>query len=116
MYLRLMKLHPNKSLLAMAACIAFSVILTGTLTAGYLDHSHTEEKVHLIGPTAKTDPDCPICQKIERAEIFLNALKLASIILFFISCFVFIAQTQNAHKAYVAYLLSPVALKVRFNT
>ena len=113
-----MNLQPKKSILLLAtmACIVFSVILTGTLTAGYLDHDHTERKIHPISSTAKTEPYCPICQKIERAEIFLNALKLASIILFFITCFVFIIQTSNAHKTYEAYLLSLVALKVRFNT
>jgi len=100
----------------MAACIAFSVIFTGILAASYLDHDHTEGKIHPIGPIAKTEPDCPICQKIERAEIFLNALKLASVILLLISCFVFIVQTSNANKTHDACLLSPVALKVRFNT
>ena len=118
MFLRQMKLQSNMSilLLAMAACIAFSVILTGVLIAGCLDHDHSEGKIHLISSTAKTEPDCPICQKIEMAEIFLNALKLANIILFFISCFVFIVQSQNIHKTHEAYFLSPVALKVRFNT
>jgi hypothetical protein len=113
-----MKLQPNKSflLLAMAACIAFSIILTGTLIAGCLDHVHSEGRVRLIGSTAKTEPDCPICQKIERAEIFLKALKLASITLFFIGCFMFIIQTSNTHKTHDAYRFSPVALKVRFNT
>jgi hypothetical protein len=113
-----MKLRSKRKILSlgMAACIAFSVILTGTLIAGCLDHDHAEEKIHPIGPTAKTEPDCPICQKIERAEIFLNTLKLANIILFFISCFMFIIQTQNAHIEHDAYLPSPVTLKVRFNT
>jgi len=110
-----MKLQSKRKilLLAIAACIAFSVVFTGTLAACYLDHSHTEGK---IGSTIKTEPGCPICQIIERAEIFLNALRLASVILFFISFFMFIVQTSNAHKTYEAYLLSPVALKVRFNT
>ena len=100
----------------MAACIAFSVILTGLLVAGCLDHGHSEGKIRSIGSTANTEPDCPICQKIERAEIFLNALKLANFVLFFISCFVFIIQSPNAQKKHNAYFLSPVALKVRFNT
>ena len=113
-----MKVQSNKSflLLAMAACIAFSATLTVVLTADCLNHDHSEGKIHLIGSTTKTEPDCPICQKIERAEIFLKALKLASIILFFISCFVLVVQAQNAHKTHDVYLLSPIALKVRFNT
>jgi hypothetical protein len=86
------------------------------LTAGYLDHDHTEGKIRPLSSTVNTEPECPICQKIERAEIFLKALKLAGIVLFFISYFVFIVQPSNAHNEHDAYLLSPVALKVRFNT
>jgi len=53
---------PNKSILlfAMTVCIAVSVILAGTLTADHLDHYCQTCKV----------PDCPICQRIEMAELF----------------------------------------------
>jgi len=102
-------------LLAMAVCIAFSVILTGTLTVSYLDHDCIGGKIHPIGSSANTEPDCPICQKIESAEIFLKILKLTSIVLFFTNCFAFIIQTPNVNTLHDAYLLSPVALKVRFN-
>jgi hypothetical protein len=113
-----MKLQPVRKilLLVMAICIVFSVILTGILTAGYLDHDCTEGKIHPISLPANTEPDCPICKRIEIAKIFLKALKLASIVLFFAICSVFIIQTSNAHTAHDAYIFSPVALKVRFNT
>jgi hypothetical protein len=93
-------------LLAMTVCIAVSVILAGTLTADNLDHYCQTCKV----------PDCPICQRIEMAEIFIENLKLASITLFFIGCFVFLVQFTNAHTIHDACLLSPVASKVRFNS
>jgi len=96
----------NILLLAMTVCIAVSVILAGALTANCLDHDCQ----------ACTQPDCPICQRIEMAEIFIKALKLASIVMFFTGCFVLFAQIVNVHKVYNACLLSPVALKVRFNT
>jgi hypothetical protein len=88
-------------LLAMAVCIAFPVILTGLLVTDCLGHDCTE-------------PDCPICQKIEMAEIFLKNLKLAGIVLFFTGCFVFLVQVIKAYAVYDAYILSPIALKVRF--
>jgi len=93
-------------LLAMTVCIAVSVILAGTLTADRLDHYCQACKV----------PDCPICQRIEMAELFIKVLKLASIALFFTGCFVFLVQFANAHTTHAAYLLLPVALKVRFNS
>jgi hypothetical protein len=93
-------------LLAMTVCIAVSVILAGALTADCLDHYCQTCKV----------PDCPICQKIEMAELFIKALKLASIAMFFTGCFVFFAKIANIHTAHNIYLLSPVALKVRFNS
>jgi len=96
----------NILFLAMTVCIAVSVILTGALTADCLDHDCQ----------TCTAPECPICQRIEMAEIFIKALKLASIALFFTCCFVLFAQIVITHNFYNAYLLSPVALKVRFNS
>jgi len=90
----------------MTVCIAVSVILAGALTADCLDHYCQTCKV----------PDCPICQRIEMAELFIKALKLASIALLFIGCSVFFVQITSAYKAHAAYLLSPIALKVRFNS
>jgi hypothetical protein len=103
-----MKLKPERNilLLAMTVSIAVSVILTGALTADCLDHDCQ----------TCTAPDCPICQRIEMAEIFIKALKLVCIALFFTGCFVFFIQFTNAHTTHAAYLLSPVALKVRFNS
>jgi len=103
-----MKILPERNvfLFAMTISIAVSVILTGAITADCLDHDCQTCAI----------PDCPVCQRIEMAEIFIKALKLASIALFFTGCFAFFVQIVKAHTTYNAYLLSPVALKVRFNT
>ena len=90
----------------MTVCIAVSVILAGALTASYLDH-HCQ---------TCTVPDCLVCQRIEMAEIFIKALKLASIALFFTGCFVFFSQIANTFTIHNAYSLSPIALKVRLNS
>jgi len=102
-----MKQQPERNilLLVMTVIIAVSVILTVALTADCLDHDCQ----------ACTAPDCPICQRIEMAELFIKVLKLASITLFFTGCFVFFIQITNALTTSIC-LLSPVALKVRFNT
>ena len=103
-----MKLQPKRNVLflAMMISIAVSVILTGALNVDCLDHDCLTCDV----------PECPICQRIEMAEIFIKALKLASIALFFTGCFVSFVQITNAFTNHNAYLPSPVALKVRFNS
>ncbi|MCL1958437.1 MAG: hypothetical protein FWF68_02420 [Spirochaetes bacterium] len=99
-----MELYPNRKslLLIPAVCIAFSVVFTETLTASEHDHDCTGE-------------DCPICLQIKAAKCFLKNLKLALIGLFFAVCLVSSAQIHTNH-AYFIPLLSPVALKVRFNS
>jgi len=103
-----MKLKPERNilLLAIMVSIAVSVILTGALTVDCLDHNRQ----------SCTVPDCPICQRIEMAEIFIKALKLASIALFFTGCFMLFAHIVSIHTTHNVCLLSPVALKVRFNS
>jgi hypothetical protein len=96
----------NVLLLIITVSIAVLVILTGALTADCLDHDCQ----------TCTAPDCPICQRIEMAEIFIKTLKLVCIALLFTSCFMLFAQIVNTYKVYNVYLLSPVALKVRFNS
>jgi len=95
-------LNKKNLLLIPAACIAFSVVFTETLTAAEHDHDCTGE-------------DCPVCLQIEAAKCFLRNLKLAVIGLFFAVCLEFSVQIHIKH-AYFIPLLSPVALKVRFNS
>jgi len=95
-------LNRKTMLLIPAACIAFSVVFSETLTAAQHDHDCTGE-------------GCPVCLQIEAAKCFLKNLKQAVIGLFLTFCCVF--QVQVYRKlAYLILLLSPVALKVRFNS
>jgi len=99
-----MELYLNKKnlLLIPAACIAFSVVFAETLISAEHDHDCTGE-------------GCPVCLQIEAAKCFLKNLKLAVIGLFFSICLLFPAQIR-IKSAFFIPLLSPVALKVRFNT
>jgi len=89
-------------LLIPAACIAFSVVFTETLTAAEHDHDCTGE-------------DCPICLQIEAAKCFLKNLKQAVIGLFLTFCLLFSVKIRKEYACFIPFL-SPVALKVRFNT
>jgi len=95
-------LNRKTMLLVPAACIAFSVVFTETLTAAEHDHDCTGE-------------GCPVCLQIEAAKCFLKNLRQAVLGLFFSLCLVFSAQIHKKY-AYFIPLLSPVALKVRFNS
>jgi hypothetical protein len=89
--------------LLLAICIAFSVVFTINQTAAILDHTHT-------------DHDCPQCRQIEAAKYFIKTIKLAIIGVFFTASLVFSSQTHKKYALSAAYILSPVTLKVRFNS
>jgi hypothetical protein len=93
----------NKTLLFfLAVCIAFSVVFAETMIAAEYNHDCTEK-------------DCPVCLQIEAAQYFLKTLKFAGIGLFLA---VFLAFSVQIRKklAYFTPFLSPVTLKVRFNS
>jgi len=89
--------------LILAVCIAFSVVFTINQTAAILDHPHTEH-------------DCPQCRQIEAAKYFIKIIKLAIIGLFFSILLAFPCQIHKKYAEPAAYILSPVTLKVRFNS
>jgi hypothetical protein len=95
-------LNKKNLLLIPAACIAFSVVFTETLISAEHDHDCTGE-------------GCPVCLQIEAAKCFLKNLKLAVIGLFFLFCLLFSVKI-NIKPAYFIPSLSPVTLKVRFNS
>ncbi|WP_461255116.1 hypothetical protein [Treponema sp. R80B11-R83G3] len=96
-------LKRKKLFLVLAVCIAFSVVFTINQTAAILDHNHTEH-------------DCPHCRQIEAAKYFIKIIKLALVGLFFTIFLFFPSQIHKKDAESVAYTLSPVTLKVRFNT
>jgi len=86
-------------LLALALCLVISVVFAEALITG--SHNHD-----------CTGANCPICLRIEMAK----SLKLASIALFFITCPAFSALIPKIYAGFYYNSISPVLLKVRFNT
>jgi len=96
-----MKLLSNRKiiLLALALCLVISVVFAETLITGSHDHDCT-------------GMNCPICLQIEMAK----SLKLAIITLSFISCLLSSVLIPKICAGLYDYSLSPIMLKVRFNT
>jgi len=99
-----MELCPKRKILflAIAVCIAFSVVFAGNLAAGEIDHDCIGE-------------NCPYCLIIEAGQNFLKTLKTIGFLLFtaFLTLFVHISKR---YTELIAFTLSPVILKVRFNS
>ena len=89
--------------LAIAVCIAFSVIFTMDLAANDIDHDCTGE-------------NCPFCLHIETAKGFLKALKTAGSFTFLAGHLVFTATIHENYTECTIYSQSPIVLKVRFNS
>jgi len=90
-------------LLALAACIVFSVVSAETLIASEHDHDCTGE-------------GCPVCLQIEAAGCFLKTLKLTVIGLLLIAFSILFNKLQKKYACFNLYFISPIFLKVRFNT
>jgi len=100
-----MELCPKRKILflAIAICIAFSVVFTGNLAATEIDHDCTGE-------------NCPVCLHIETAKDFLKALKTAGSFSSLTSHLAFTAKILENNAECNIYPHSPIALKVRFNS
>jgi len=100
-----MELCPKRKMLflALAVCIAFSVVLAESLAAGDIDHD-------CIGES------CPYCLHIETVQDFLKALKTAGSFSSLIGYSVFTVAIPENCAEYNFYSQSPIALKVRFNS
>jgi hypothetical protein len=89
--------------LALAACIAFSVLFAESLIADEHDHDCIGE-------------GCPICLQIETTNNLLRTLKLAGLFCFLFVCTVFLSLTFQKYTEITICVFSPIALKVRFNS
>ena len=90
-------------LLVLSVCIVFSAVFAETVMAESHEHDCIGE-------------GCPVCLQIEAANNFLKALKLA---ICFIYVAVLLAGTVKIPLIYSQFIpcpLSPVSLKVRFNS
>jgi hypothetical protein len=99
-----MKLRSKSKILFffLAVCIAFSVFFAETMIAAEYNHDCTEK-------------DCPVCLRIEAAQYFLKTLKFAGIGLFLAVFLAFSVQICKKPAHFTSFL-SPVTLKVRFNS
>jgi len=95
--------HKNILLLITMFCVVLSVIFTASLTAAEHNHNCTGE-------------DCPICLLIEAAQSFLRNLKFAGIAFVLSVCLLFFTRSIIKNAVLIFYHLSPVTLKVRFNS
>jgi hypothetical protein len=90
-------------LLALAICIAFSVVFAGNLAATEIDHDCTGE-------------NCPVCLHIETAKGFLKTLKTAGSFSSITGHLTLTAKIPEDNAECNIYPHSPIALKVRFNS
>jgi hypothetical protein len=88
--------------LALAVCIAFSILFAELVIAD--DHDHD-----CIGE------GCPFCLQIETTNNLLKTLKLAGLFYFLTVCTVFISLAFQKYTEITICAFSPIALKVRFN-
>jgi len=89
--------------LLLTVCIAFSVLSAETLIASGHDHDCTGE-------------GCPVCAHIEAVLCFLKTFNLAGVFAFFAVCYVFLAQFPRTYNESFCSILTPIGLKVRFNS
>jgi len=89
--------------LILAVCVAVSAVFTENLIAAGYEHDCIGE-------------DCPVCLRIEAAECFLKTLKLAGIGFFLTVCSLLSVQFYKKYAGTIFCFLSPVTLKVRFNS
>jgi hypothetical protein len=100
-----MKLRSPKKVLflALAACIAFSVVFAEVVIADDIDHDCMGE-------------GCPFCLGIETVHNFFKSLELGTLAVFLSACPVFLTQTPRTFTGFLLSLHSPVALKIRLNS
>ena len=101
------KLHLKRKnlLLVLAVCTVFSIVSAETLIAAEFDHDYE-----------CTEHSCHICLRIEIAKNFLKILKPASVVLLFASFLILSLEIFKNHAGPDTCPLSPVSLKVRFNS
>jgi len=104
-----MKMRPKRKmlLLALAVCIVFPIFFTETLIVEELDHYCCVKE---------EENDCRPCLRILAAECFLTTLRLTVIISPSPLLQSSLVQTPEKYSGFNFYHLSPIGLKVRFNT
>jgi hypothetical protein len=98
-----MELRPQRKVLflALAVCIAFSVVFAELVIADGFEHDCTGE-------------GCPFCLTIETVNNFIKSLKLSALTVFLSFTFLYCSLLPVHCSLFPAH--SPIALKVRFNS
>ena len=92
----------NIMFLILAICIIFPVVFIESLASLLLEHGCTN--------TA-----CSPCLQIEAAKLFLKTLNLAGILFCAVYVLLLLPTLKN-NIGFIFYPISPVLMKVRFNT
>jgi len=100
-----MKLYSKRKilLLILAICIAFWVLSAESLIAREHDH-------------ICTGAGCPVCLHIEAVKCLLRTFKLAGLFALFAVCYAFFARTSLIYDEFTRFILTPIGLKVRYNS
>jgi len=100
-----MELYRKRKILlfVLAVCIVLSTVSAETLISDGYDHECTGH-------------NCHVCLQIEIANCFLKTFNLAGFIFLFAAFLAFFAKVHYIYNEFFYYILTPVALKVRFNS
>jgi len=90
-------------ILFLTICMVFLVLSAETLIAGEHDHDCTGE-------------NCPVCACIEAVLCFLKTFRLTGFAVLFAAFYAFFARTPRVYNEFFCNILSPIGLKVRFNS
>ena len=101
-------------LFALAVCIVFPVFFTETLAVAKLDHDCIEKIDSCHVP--EEEENCQPCLQIQAAEHFLKTLRLTIIFSSSPVSSLSFVQTSENLSYHIFCPLSPIELKVRFNT
>jgi hypothetical protein len=100
-----MELRPKGKILflTLAICIVFSVVFAETIIADNFEHDCKGE-------------GCPVCLTIETVNNFIKSLKLFALVVFLAVCPMFPIHTSKNMGYLSLSFISPITLKVRFNS
>ena len=103
-------------LLPLALCIIFPAFFTETLVIAEFDHFCIAEENDCRTKTEKEDVVCQPCLNIEAAYNFLKTFRPVFVVSSSLMPTQFTIQTSEKYSCLNTYRLSPVELKIRFNT
>ena len=100
-----MEPDPKKKILflVLTICFVFLIAFSETIAAAEIHHDCRGE-------------ECSFCLQIKAALFFIKTLKIAGIALLFGFCLMFPNESPQKKAESFSFYVSPVMLKVRFNS